>query len=156
MHADRIYALIDDGLGRAAGGALLFSDPLRVLACRDAQNLAPAFETIRAAAANGLWCVVLADYELGYLLEPKVLGRPYRSIEPLLTVLVCGQPNTLDGAGLQAWLAAGLAAVPEERRFCGVADIRPGIAEDDYAEHVERIRRYIAAGDCYQVNLTYP
>jgi para-aminobenzoate synthetase/4-amino-4-deoxychorismate lyase len=156
LHADRIFALIDDGPGCAAGGALLFSDPLRVLACRAAHDLAHAFETIRAAAANGLWCVVLADYELGYLLEPKVLGRPYRSIEPLLTVLVFGRPNALDRAGVQAWLAARLEAVAEERRFCGVADVRPGIAEADYVEHVERIRRYIVAGDCYQVNLTYP
>jgi para-aminobenzoate synthetase/4-amino-4-deoxychorismate lyase len=34
--------------------------------------------------------------------------------------------------------------------------MQPGISEADYLQQVERIRRYIAAGDCYQVNLTFP
>ncbi len=152
MHADSTYALIDDG----AGGARLFARPLRTVTCRGAEDLPPAFDAMRAAAREGLWCVLLADYELGYLIEPKALGRPYRGEQPVLTVLVFGEPETLDAAGADSRLAAALAALPEDQRFCGVADIRPGLAEAGYVERVERIRRYISDGDCYQVNYTYP
>ena len=38
----------------------------------------------------------------------------------------------------------------------GVGTLTPGITEADYLARTERIRDYIAAGDCYQVNFTFP
>lgn len=49
------------------------------------------------------------------------------------------------------WLhrAAGGAAA-------GIGDWRPGLDENAYAGAVHRIQQLIAAGDCYQVNFTFP
>lgn len=54
-----------------------------------------------------------------------------------------------------AWLGGQVAAAAEGG-LAGVGGLAPGVDENWHARAVDRIRRYIAAGDCYQVNLTFP
>ncbi|HLO61441.1 MAG TPA: aminodeoxychorismate synthase component I [Azonexus sp.] len=102
-------------------------------------------------AAPG-WTVVALEYELGYLLEPKsappgwvpgaqVLARFWRFAQRV--------SMTADEA--ENWLhdSAGGA-------LAGVGGLRPLIAPGTYAAAVERIKELIFAGDCYQVNFTFP
>ncbi len=120
----------------------------------DAASLASALEKIEQDAA---WTVMALDYELAYLLEPAAapLGwSPARSAgeaaRPLARFWRFAECEPLDAAAAEAFLASvsGEAA--------GVAEVRATWDETRYRAAVEEIQRLIAAGDCYQVNLTYP
>lgn len=49
------------------------------------------------------------------------------------------------------WLAAQTSGAA-----AGVGDLREALAEADYHAALQRIQQWIAAGDCYQVNFTFP
>jgi para-aminobenzoate synthetase/4-amino-4-deoxychorismate lyase len=57
----------------------------------------------------------------------------------------------MTGEAAETWLAEHGAG---SRR--GLAGCAPGIDENRHAAAVDRIRDYISAGDCYQVNFTFP
>ncbi len=91
------------------------------------------------------------DYELGYLLEPRsappnwLPGQP-----PLARFWRFRECQRLTADEAEAWLAANAGAV------AGVLDVQPAIAEKSYLAAVDRVQALISAGDCYQVNLTFP
>ncbi len=58
---------------------------------------------------------------------------------------------SLNADEADAWLAAHLG---DDR--AGVGGLRPGMCKADYVAAVDRIKGLISAGDCYQVNLTFP
>ncbi|MBI2276864.1 MAG: aminodeoxychorismate synthase component I [Dechloromonas sp.] len=100
------------------------------------------------------WVVVALDYELGYLLEPKAAPAGWQAEEsrPLARFWRFAQRISLSASEAEDWLAerAGNGAAG------GVGGLQPTIAESDYLAAVERIKRLIADGDCYQVNYTFP
>ncbi|NTV70648.1 MAG: aminodeoxychorismate synthase component I [Azonexaceae bacterium] len=97
------------------------------------------------------WTVIGLDYELGYLLEPssapigwhaggRILARFWRFVERI----------SLSATEAGAWLQAhGLGVA-------GVGGLQPAIDEETYVATVNRIKRLIFEGDCYQVNFTFP
>lgn len=99
---------------------------------------------------EALWTVVGLDYELGYLLEPKsappgwqagsqVLGRFWRFADR----------RELSREATDVWLA-------QQAGAAGVGGLRPVIDAQTYHATVGRIKSLIFAGDCYQVNFTFP
>lgn len=99
------------------------------------------------------WSVLAIDYELGYLLERKAApaNRPGAGKRPLLRAWRFERCILMSSDELDCWLndaTAGAAA--------GVGGLTPGLSEADYLAAVERIQQWIAAGDCYQVNFTFP
>jgi len=116
---------------------------------RDAASLASA---LAALQANPAWTVVALDYELGYLLEPKsappgwqagsqVLARFWRFAERI----------EMDGQAAEAWLQQAAGEAP-----AGVGGLQAAIDDAAYAAAIARIKALIFAGDCYQVNFTFP
>ncbi len=87
-------------------------------------------------------------YEAGYALEPK-LGplMPRRRQGPLVALGVYDGP---EAAG--ALLGRAAAEGPDSR----MSAPEPGITRAVYDAAMRRVQGYIAAGDCYQVNLTFP
>jgi len=73
-----------------------------------------------------------------------------------LRAWVFGQSLSLDVAGVKTFLDDQLAGIPEHERAAGVAEMHVALGEERYAEKVAEIRRWITAGDCYQINLTFP
>jgi para-aminobenzoate synthetase/4-amino-4-deoxychorismate lyase len=54
-------------------------------------------------------------------------------------------------------LPSKLAAIPEDQRLAGIAELSPGVdAAGRHAAQVRQVCRWIADGDCYQINLTFP
>lgn len=99
------------------------------------------------------------DYELGYLLEPAArAGVPAATGDepPLARFWRFARCQALDATAAQAWLAAELAGLDADARRAGVGGLTPGLDQAGYEAAVRRIQAYIAAGDCYQVNFTFP
>ncbi len=146
-----MYAFFEDR--RASPGdpaAWLFEAPVDCLTAWDADTLAAA---LRCIEADSFWTVAALDYELGYLFEPVSAPagwhpQPERTLARFWRFAGCRQ---LDAEAAQGWLASQAAA-----SAAGVGDLRSGRDEDAYCAAVERIKALISAGDCYQVNLTFP
>ncbi len=148
---DDRFALFDaDG-----GGAILLSDYRRTIQFDEhSGDLRGVFEVFEAALARNEWIALAADYALGACFEPALdslnLGRPK------LRGWVFGQAQQLDAQAVDAFLTARLDAVPEHERIAGVAELVPALDAAGHTSRVEQIQRWIAAGDCYQINLTFP
>ena len=143
------FALFDDG----DGGSRLFHGRSSVLACDAPAQLESFFDALQAAAESGQWVVLAADFEAGYWLEKRLQAS--LPADGTLSALVFDTLARLTGAETEAFLASRLAELPADQRVAGVCDVRADIGEDDFAAAIRRIRDYIAAGDCYQVNFTY-
>lgn len=140
-------ALFDDNLG---------DSPTRCLSvCVDTFRFdAPAqiestFDAIARAQAAGHWVAIAAAFELGYALETRLAPLRRASKTPLLQAWVFARCDVLDAAACDAWLAADGAPA-------GLLDWRLELARGNYLAAIERIQHYIAEGDCYQVNFTFP
>ena len=150
-----VFALLDDPSDKAGGGARLLYDVVEVLECRDGREAEDALQAVERASGEGRWSVIAADYELGYLLEPKLRQLAPPCGRPLLTAYLFESMALLDRAATERFIGDMLAALPPQARIAGVAGLRCNIEKPGFLAAVERIRRYIAAGDCYQVNFTY-
>lgn len=148
---DDHFALFDaDG-----GGAILLSDYRRTIQFNEGvDHLRDVFEAFEAALARNEWVVLAADYALGACFEPALdslsLGRPK------LRGWVFGRAQSLDAATVGTFLDMRLASLPEHEQIAGVAELVPALDALAHASRVGQIRRWIADGDCYQVNLTFP
>ncbi|MFA7293352.1 MAG: aminodeoxychorismate synthase component I [Rhodocyclaceae bacterium] len=140
------FALLDV----PGGGAYLFENLTRTLTlATTADSLAQCREA-EAAALAGEHVVAALNYELGQVLEPHsgsvadgALGHFW----------IFSARRFLTPVAVEDFLA-GLAGKPP--RPAAIADF---VARLDAAEHgkaLSRIRDYIAAGDCYQINFTFP
>lgn len=139
------FALLDDG----AGGAWYCHG--LAAACNVDGPAAWEAALDRVAAWNDAGHTVVAalGYELGLALEPAVGVVPPSG--PLARFWCFESRDHLDGTARQAWLSAWQSSNP-----AWIGDLQPAMAEMPYRRGVQRIRDYIAAGDCYQVNFTFP
>ncbi len=100
-----------------------------------------AMAAMQAAQDEGRWLAGYASYELGYVLEPRLRPLlPASRRVPLLAFAVCDAPMPDPGPQGEGTLGA----------------LVPDWDAADYAARFRRLADYIAAGDCYQVNLTLP
>ena len=139
------FALLDV----PGGGAYLFENLTRTLTltavdcltqCRDAE----------AAALAGEHVVAALNYALGQVLEPRTgtiadgaLGHFW----------IFSERRLLTPEAVAEFLAT-VAGNP--LRPAAIADFVPRLDAVGHGDAVARIRDYIAAGDCYQVNFTFP
>jgi para-aminobenzoate synthetase component 1 len=125
------------------GRAARFSAPREVVAAWAPGEVTAALARLDAARAAGLWIAGVMGYEAGLALEPRLLAcAPWRGQGPLLAF------GAFDGPSRPHDLpaTAGLAMTQPEPRVTRAA----------YGAAFDRVAAYIAAGDCYQVNLTFP
>jgi len=130
------------------GAPALFADAAGVVVARTVADLAPALARLDAARLAGAWVAGWVAYEAGYGFEPRLQpllppGRP----GPLLVMGVFAAPGPAD---------ALLARAGTEGRDTAMSAPEPMIARADYDAAMARVLDYIAAGECYQVNLTFP
>ncbi len=147
------FALFDDD----HGAARLLTGYRRSLSfdgSADNASLDAIFAAAEMAACQGQWVVLAADYELGGCFEPAVRRDPGK--RSLLRGWVFGRSEYLDTEGVAAFLGERLSRLSEQERVAGIAEVCPALDSDRYVAKVEQIRRWIAEGDCYQINLTFP
>ncbi|MCG2578357.1 aminodeoxychorismate synthase component I [Dechloromonas sp. XY25] len=106
-------------------------------------------ESLQAAPG---WVVVALEYELGYLLEPKSAPAGWMpGTQVLARFWRFAQRVSMVAEEADDWLherAAGAVS--------GIGGLHAAIEQAGYTVAVERIKELIAAGDCYQVNFTFP
>jgi para-aminobenzoate synthetase component I len=130
------------------GRPAVFLRPRAVVTAAEPAELAAACAALDAARARGLWVAGYVAYEAGYALEPRLAPlMPARRDGPLLAM---GSFDAPEAAGAVLADAAAQAAAAR------ISAPEPAISRADYDAAIARVRGYIGAGDCYQVNLTFP
>jgi para-aminobenzoate synthetase component 1 len=137
--------LIEHGPG---GEPALFDRPREVIVAMRASEIGPALIRADAARAAGAWVAGHIAYEAGYALEPRLARlMPRKRPGPLVVLGVFDGPEPagalLDRAGAEG--QATRMSAPE-----------PKVGRRAYGTAARKVFDYIAAGDCYQVNLTFP
>ena len=125
------------------GRPALFRNPRALVLAHAPHEVAPALERLDAARRAGRWIAGWIAYEAGYALEDRL--RP----------LMPPGPGPL--------LAFGLFDAPDEADFhmppdeeVRLSPFEPRVSRGAYDAAFARVQSYIRAGDCYQVNLTFP
>jgi len=130
------------------GGPALFAGALDHVVADDASAVAPALARLDQLRAQGLWIAGYAAYEAGLALEPRLARlMPERRDGPLLAFGAYAAPQDAGAVLAQAADQAGAARL---------APRHPLISRADYGAAFAKVADYIAAGDCYQINLTFP
>ena len=146
---ERPFVLLEDRLDPSKP-ALLFHTPIEIVSSSDSAEIDVAFSRIERALADGLFAAGFLSYELGYVLEPKLMPRmPQERATPLLWFGLFAPPCLVDEAALDSFFG-GLGAPPP------IAEFVLGHDQARHGEKVLRILDLIEAGDIYQANLTFP
>jgi para-aminobenzoate synthetase component 1 len=144
MLAGLEQVLVEDG---PDGTPVLFDAALQVLVATTGAEVPGLLAALDAARAKGHWIAGYMSYEAGYALEPKVAG-----LEP-----VGGGPRAVFGVFAAPKPAQPLlerAAV--EAKSVTLAPVTPMVSRTAYDAAMAKVMGYIGAGDCYQINLTFP
>ena len=130
------------------GRAALFDGASETVVAWQAAEVSAALARAEAARQAGGWLAGYVGYETGYALEPKLGalmpgGRP----GPLLALGVYAGPQDAGPV---------LARAAEEGHDTWISAPEPAVTRAAYDAAMARVLGLIAAGDCYQVNLTFP
>jgi aminodeoxychorismate synthase, component I, bacterial clade len=140
------FALLDDG----GDGCWLLHRPARIVACDTADDVDRSLAAIEAGLADGLTAAGFFAYELGYALEPRLAPlMPAARPVPLLRIGLFRDARWLSRRDARAWLAARV------RGPCRVGALPPGLDRAQYRAAFATVHDLIAAGDVYQINLTF-
>ncbi len=141
------YILFDEG---PDGGTQAFADPERLIVAWEPEEVADALFAMQEARVAGKWLAGTASYELGYVLEPKLLTRlPKDRRAPLICFGVFDGP---DAAAARSLAHRGRS----EQAGAKLDAPEPVWSADEYAAAFATVKDYISAGDFYQTNLTFP
>ena len=120
-----------------AGGRRVFQRPLGVIQADSPAEVPAALKAVEAALRQGKHISGWLGYELGYALEPRLVGRTPAG--PLLRLGVFQPPESR-------------APEPAGRAYAGPLALEWD--ETAYARRFAKVKDYIAAGDIYQANLS--
>ncbi|MDY7576406.1 bifunctional anthranilate synthase component I family protein/class IV aminotransferase [Actimicrobium sp. CCI2.3] len=144
-HHAACFALLDDSsASMTEPRSRLYTGWLRTLSCDTVDDLPTLLADLQQP---GQHAVLLMTYELGAALHGVA---PRTGTGALAQVLLFAHCQQLSAAAAHDWLQAHAGAAP-----AGIAGLRDSIDGATFAQHIGRIRDYIAAGDTYQVNYTY-
>lgn len=134
------FVLLDDA--RSGAPFRLYRDPDDIIIAHSIHDVVPALDRLRAAIGRGYHAAGYLAYEAGFAFEPRLFELYRFSETPLLWFGLFKQPHLV---------AKGAAA---RSASDGCASFSPSISQHQYLAAVENILELIAAGDCYQINLT--
>jgi para-aminobenzoate synthetase/4-amino-4-deoxychorismate lyase len=126
---------------------LLFSEPERLICCRQPGDVLGCLAELDAALAAGRYVAGFMSYEAGYGLLPKLARLPLAvSVEHALWFGVFERVRELRGPELGQWLLTRAGSEPA--RVNGLHFDR---AHAEHRQDFERIQAYLHAGESYQV-----
>jgi para-aminobenzoate synthetase / 4-amino-4-deoxychorismate lyase len=139
--------IVDDA---AHGRVRAFGRPLGTIRADTPEEVPVALAALQTVWDMGLHAAGYFSYEMGYVLEPRLQPLlPRHRLAPLLWFGIFDPPKIVDAAALDpafdGWCTGRAHAGP----------LRTEWREADYGERFDRAKALIAAGDFYQVNLTF-
>lgn len=136
------FVLLDDQISKIVRR---YSDPVAIIRADNAHEVETAFAQITAYNARGFHLAGYLAYELGYLLEPRL--EPLRSLSTETPLIHFGVFRDVTHTPPTEF------AAPKPAPHIALS---PEWSEADYLSRFTRVQDYIAAGDVYQINLTFP
>ncbi|MBI6628576.1 aminodeoxychorismate synthase component I [Pontibaca salina] len=135
------HRVIFDGGPTPTGTA--FRTPRRIIRADTAQQVPEALAALQQAQTDGFWLAGYASYELGYLFSAKLRALlPDEREMPLLLFGVFDAPSP--------------AAEVTDQGTASLTKPEPVWTPDNYGAAFAKLHDFIAAGDIYQANLTFP
>ncbi len=139
----------------ADGPARLYTAPLAQRTARTEAEAAAMPAWAGEELARGRDVALFAAFEAAHALAGLPLA--HAPITPLVQGVSFTGAAALDGDDVvDAWLCAQLAALGEADAPAGLAGWRRGITQAHYTQALARIVAYLAAGDTYQIDYTFP
>ena len=142
---DSPYVLLDDARVLDASPARLYSNPVRTLVARSADELELLLDALSSAQAEGLQAAGFFAYDTGAALLPHLANPP----DAVLAWFGLFEQYQIVGAD-------AIKSVLPDPAGAWLSSLRPGILRAEYAKAFATVQDYIAAGDIYQANLTFP
>ncbi|MGY6549764.1 MAG: aminodeoxychorismate synthase component I [Roseinatronobacter sp.] len=140
--------LIEHGPGTGTEPApVAFARPRRILTTSRLDEVAGLLDDATAAQAAGAWVAGYLAYEAGYAFEPRLRALHRDRSEPLVWLGVFDAPEPAQPLLHRAAQDSGQVLL---------APLRPAITQADHARAFDQVQEFLGAGDCYQVNLTFP
>ena len=140
---DSPVVFLDSFGGAGFASSWRFDGYVKTLIANHTGEVVDVLNRVEQAAADGLYAAGFVAYEAASALNPDLPSSPPVEGLPLAWFALFRERYSVEaGAGLTA--SAADVALEPQKNF------------DRYARDVERIRGCIAAGDCYQVNHTFP
>jgi para-aminobenzoate synthetase component 1 len=139
---------------RLSQHARVLTEPLGRIVASKPEDLPGVFAQIEEARRDGHWIALLLEYELGEWLEPALTESSRQSApqdltaQPRLTALVYAQMHEE-----QPW-SVGAERTSDTQD--SIVSVTPGIEKEQYLARIQQIREWIAQGEVYQVNSTFP
>ena len=141
------YILLEDG---PEGEAKVFANPEKMICAWNTDDVLKALQEMETARAAGKWLAGYVSYELGYALEPKLNNlMPNNRRSPLICFGVFSgtDDNVRQELANQSFIDKDHAELDEPLALW---------SESDYEIPFNILAKYIASGDFYQTNLTFP
>jgi para-aminobenzoate synthetase/4-amino-4-deoxychorismate lyase len=134
----------------------LFRNPVRILTATLSEELEELFQQMEEALAAGYFVAGFLAYEAGYALQKQAFHHHRSSNNPLAWLGVFGEPicfnHMLGDFSRIDVLKTTLPASSSE--LFTLKEVALDISPQEYAEKIQRIQEYIAAGATYQINFT--
>ncbi len=142
---DTPYVLLDDARVSGASPARLYSNPVECLTARSVNEVGPLLDALRSAGSRGLHVAGFLGYEAGSALLPQ-LPAPSNSLLAWFGLFDTYQEFNTDV----------IASDLPDPSGAWHSKLRPRPTRADYSKAFAAVQEYIAAGDIYQANLTFP
>jgi len=141
--------LLDDNLTPGAA-SYLFSNPVEIICAHEAKDVSAALSKIEYANLQGHYIAGFFAYELGYLFEDRLCGLLPKALSgPLLWVGVYERVSPMVSGEVDTWLQSQI-----DEDYC-LEYTGATFDRTTYTDLFDRVKDYIAAGDIYQLNLTF-
>ncbi len=139
------------GATDGADGALILSDPSRVLIARTADEVPALLDEIGAEQARGCYVAGYVAYEAG-----AAFGLTVKTPDSLPLAWMAAYPEESARRFSDDEWGRLLAAVDTSRvaRMIAATEPKLSVSRPEFVRAIHRIRELIAAGDTYQVNYT--
>jgi para-aminobenzoate synthetase/4-amino-4-deoxychorismate lyase len=144
------FLLLDDARGEGAAPSRLYADVQDLVVARRPHDVTAALARIGQTA--GHWAGMIG-YEAGLALEPRLMPLAEArcgAAGPLVWFARFGQCTPMTGDDVDQWLAR------ESQGGGSLGPMVPHLSAGGYAQAFAHVHEAIAAGDSYQVNLTFP
>ncbi|KMY85989.1 Para-aminobenzoate synthase, aminase component / Aminodeoxychorismate lyase [Candidatus Paraburkholderia calva] len=145
-----LVALLDDCDSTAfRRSSRLYTDFACERACSNASELEAGCDQVTRDLQDGLYAVVVADYEFGHDLQ---FGRTGRGEDHAFRVLIFRACTRMSREEASAWLASQDGAEPG---VAGIAGIEPSVTRDAFDQAIAQVKEALCDGKSYQINYTY-